>query len=142
MADDDVVSYQLNSLLNEAERPLRPCALCERAPRAGDQDTENPIARLGAIFDTEYASEDMCTLCHHMAELASQWLSSTVTPDEIRRHFTSCRPNINAMCKDLLCQTYSNTKALEGRELSPSLIDLHRRQTRVFFDLAKEMPRS
>ena len=91
MADDDVVSYQLNCLLAEAERPLRPCSLCERAPRAGDQDTENPIARLGAIFDTEYASEDMCTLCHHMAELASQWLSSTVTPDEIRRHFTCLR---------------------------------------------------
>jgi hypothetical protein len=140
--DDDVVSFQLNSLLAEAERLLKPCFLCERAPRAGDHDTENPIARLAAIFDAEYASEDMVTLCHHMADLASQWLSSTVTPEDIRRHFTSCRPNLNAMCKDLLCQTYSNTKLLEGRELSPSLIDLHRRQTRVFFDLAKEMPRS
>ena len=140
--DDDVVSFQLNSLLAEAEKPLRPCALCERAPRAGDQDTENPITRLAAIFDAEYASEDMVTLCHHMAELASQWLSSTVTPEDIRRHFTSCRPNLNAMCKDLLCQTYANTKQLEARELTPSMIDLHRRQTRVFFDLAKEMPRS
>ena len=52
------------------------------------------------------------TLCHHMADLASQWLSSTVTPEDIRRHFTSCMPNLNAMCKDLLCQTYSNTKLL------------------------------
>ena len=81
---------------------------------AGDQDTENPITRLAAIFDAEYASEDMVlyTLCHHMADLASQWLSSTVTPEDIRRHFTSCMPNLNAMCKDLLCQTYSNTKLL------------------------------
>ena len=129
-------------MIAEAEKPLRPCALCERAPRAGDQDTENPIVRLAAIFDAEYALEDMVTLCHHMAVLASEWLACPVSPEDIRRHFTSCRPNINAMCKDLLCQTYSNTKALEGRELSPSLIDLHRRQTRVFFDLAKEMPRS
>ena len=65
--DDDVVSYQLNSLLNEAERPLRPCALCERAPRAGVEETKNPITRLAGIFDAEYASEDMVTLCHHMA---------------------------------------------------------------------------
>jgi hypothetical protein len=139
---DDIVSFQLNSLLAEAESALKPCALCERAPRAGDQDTENPIVRLGAVFDAEYALEDMVTLCHHMAELASEWLSCPVTPEDIRRHFTSCRPNLNAMCKDLLCQTYSNTKLLENKELSPSLIDLHRRQTRTFFDLVKEMPRS
>ena len=68
MTDDEIVSYQLRSLLADAESTVRPCMLCEHAPRAGaaDADADNTIVKISTIYDAEFANEDMPTLCHHL----------------------------------------------------------------------------